>query len=145
MELATKFMPKCPVCKKPLSLEMVAIGNDKGEEKMKPKFDAILGQIIRYAIESAIRAYAEHGRSLYYTCNNAECPCRWTMASQTYFKKSPVGTVDMVGDSTGVVLNFYRGMYQKKQKAKKIKAKVSDVKARVDNVKNQVKGRFDGV
>lgn len=144
MELAMKFLPKCPVCQKPLSIEMVAIGNDKGEEKMKPKFDAILGQIIRYAIESAIRAYAEHGRSLYYTCNNSDCPCRWTMASQIYFKKTPFA-VDMVGDSTGVVLNFYKGLYKKKQKMKKIKGKVDQVKAKVDNVKNQVKGRFDGL
>ena len=115
MDLAEKFMPKCPVCKRGLSLEMVAIGNDPKEEKRKPKFDIIIAQIIRNVIERMIRAYPEAHRNLYYSCNNGDCPCCWKVTNQVYFKNTSFGPV-LVGDTTGVMIDFYKARYRKKEK-----------------------------
>lgn len=111
--------PKCPLCKKPLSIEMVAIGTDKGEEKVKPKLGAILSQIISYSVESAIRAYVGSGRSLYYTCNNGDCPLCYSPANPNYFKNTAFGP-ELVGDSLGIRMTLMRSIYKKKQKKKKM-------------------------
>ena len=40
VELSDKAAPKCPVCGDPMSLEMMAVGKEKGSEKRTPKLDA---------------------------------------------------------------------------------------------------------
>ena len=65
------FGPKCPICKKELNLEMIAmdVKEDKdGNVKKKLNFGNSLMQIINYAVESSLRATVGSGRSLYYAC-----------------------------------------------------------------------------
>lgn len=108
-------MLKCPVCKQLLSLEMVPIGTESGEDKKKLKAGNILPQVISWSIDTAIRAYVGSGRSLYWTCNNAECPACWKPTKPVYFKNGPFGPT-LAGDSTGVMLTLLQGQYVKKKK-----------------------------
>ena len=108
-------MLKCPVCKQLLSLEMVPIGTEPGEDKKKLKAGNILPQVISWSIDTAIRAYVGSGRSLYWTCNNAECPACWKPTKPVYFKNGPFGPT-LAGDSTGVLLTLLQGQYVKKKK-----------------------------
>lgn len=111
-------MPKCPICKKPMSFEMLPIGTEKGEKESKLKMGMILPQVITWAIDTSIRAYIGSGRSLYLTCNNADCPACYKLTKPIYFKKG-VLTPSLVGDSTGIVLELLKAQYLKKKKKKK--------------------------
>ncbi|MBP3432068.1 MAG: hypothetical protein J6K39_04385 [Clostridia bacterium] len=110
-------MDKCPICKEPLSMEMLPVGTEPGDTKKKLKAGYILPQVINYALDQALRTEIASGRSLYLTCNNAECPCCWKPSNPKYFKKGAL-TPSLVGDSTGVQLTFLQGQYRKKKKKK---------------------------
>ena len=111
-------MAKCPVCKQILSVEMVPIGTEPGERKKKLKIGSILPQVITWAIDESLRASVGSGRSLYLTCNNAECPACWKPTNPIYFKNGVLGP-SLVGDSLGLRLAVMQGQYVKRKKARR--------------------------
>ncbi len=116
------FGPKCPICKKELNLEMIAmdVKEDKdGNVKKKLNFGNSLMQIINYAVESSLRATVGSGRSLYYTCGNPDCPACFKGNSPCYFKKGII-FASLVGDPNGIRLDFMKGSYRKKKIMKKL-------------------------
>ena len=108
-------MPKCPVCKQTLSVEMLPIGTEPGEKKKKLKLGAVLPQVITWAIDQSLRASVGSGRSLYLTCNNADCPACWKPTNPVYFKNGVLGP-SLVGDSAGIRLTIMQGQYVKRKK-----------------------------
>lgn len=108
-------MAKCPVCKEELSVEMLPFGKEPGKKGKKMKAEAIIPQVISWAIDTSLRAMVGSGRSLYLTCNNPECPCCWKPKSPTYFKNGALGPA-LVGDSSGLMLTFKQSQYTKKKK-----------------------------
>jgi len=129
-----EFAPfgKCPICKKPLWPEMLAMGynkpDEKGKQKMKFNLFASFSQIIDYAIDQALRAAATaasegtasgvtENRDTRYCCNNDNCPISYSMGQKTmakyYFRQIP-GTqlVELVGEPTGLVIEGLRNAYK---------------------------------
>lgn len=126
---------RCPICGQFMSVEMLPVGlskkNEKGKQKIMPVFDAALSQTIRWTGEmlgrvvvSAVTCEAASNvvgeRHLYYTCNNKECTACYSPRSPRYFKKTPLGTFELMGDAVGFTIELLRGMYKTKQKKKKL-------------------------
>lgn len=110
-------MANCPICNEKLSIEMLPIGTNPGEKKKRLKIGAILPQVITWAIDESLRATVCSGRTLYLTCNNAECPACWKANHPIYFKNGILGP-SLVGDSLGLRLTIMRGQYTKRKRAR---------------------------
>ena len=106
-------MPKCPVCGEPLSVEGVAIGKGKGEEKAKPKLAASIMQLIGYGLESALRATVSSGRAPMLVCNNSNCP-----ECNQLFKQGPLG-VSKRWDIADIFVTFDKLGYKISNKNRK--------------------------
>lgn len=129
---------KCPICKHPVSIEMLPMGfkvdgqGRKKKVKMSAVFDAALSQTLRWtgemlgrSIASAITAGTASPvagkRQLYYTCNfsgsddgEPACPLCYSK-SKAYLEKTPLGTFTLVGDATGLSIEMMRAVYTSKK------------------------------
>lgn len=129
----------CPICKHPVSIEMLPVGfKEEGGKKKKVKmsavFDAALSQTLRWtgemlgrSVASAITAGAASPvaakRQLYYTCNfsgseegGPACPLCYSK-SKSYLERTPLGTYTLVGDPTGLSIEMMRAVYTAQKKA----------------------------
>lgn len=131
---------KCPICKHPLSIEMLPMGfkeegnGKKKKVKMSAVFDAALQQTIRWSGEMLARSIASAAtagtaspvagkRQLYYTCNFSgsedgapACPLCYSK-SKAYLERTPLGTFQLVGDATGITLEMKRAVYTTQKQA----------------------------
>lgn len=126
---------RCPICGQFMSVEMLPVGltkkNEKGKQKIMPLFDVALNQTIRWSGEMLARVIASAAtaevasnivgeRHLYYTCNNQECTACYSARTPRYFKKTPLGTFELMGDAVGFTTEILRGLYKAKMKKKKL-------------------------
>lgn len=131
---------KCPICKNPVSIEMLPMGfkqegqGKKKKMKISAVFDAALAQTIRYIGEMLARSIASAvsagtaspvagKRQLYYTCNYSgsedgapACPLCYSK-SKSYLERTPLGTFTLVGDATGISIEMLRSVYTAQKKA----------------------------
>ena len=130
---------KCPVCGKPLSIEMAPVGyeltKDGKKKKEKPMmvFENALFQSIRWAGEMLARvvvALCSAGtasevpgeRHLYYTCNNKggegspACPACYSLLNQIYFKKVGLTFVLVGLDPAGLTIGIIKSIYKTRYK-----------------------------
>ncbi len=137
---------KCPICKNPLSIEMLPVGfKQEGGKKKKMKmmavFDAALAQTLRWTGEMLARSVASSltagiaspvaaKRQLYYTCNYSgsedgapECPLCYSK-SKSYLERTPLGTFNLVGDPTGITMEMKRAIYTAQKQAYEAKKKL---------------------
>ncbi len=130
----------CPICKHPLSIEMLPVGINEVKEGKKKKekpmavFDKALSQTIRWSGEMLARAAVAAltvgigsnvpaKRRLYLTCNFSggadgapACTACYSLKNPVYFESLPYGAFALVGDVTGMTIEMMRASYNMKKK-----------------------------
>lgn len=120
VELSDKAAPKCPVCGDPMSLEMMAVGKEKGSEKRTPKLDASIIQAVGYTLESAILALVGSGRAPMYVCNNSNCPeCGKKFSVKTPQLSDKIPTASRRWDIGGIGVSLDKAIYKMTNKKRK--------------------------